>query len=117
MKINTLIWGLSCLLYAGIAHADNVILMIGDGMGANHLKCAAMDKPLYIPTLPTTGWVITKSPIRLLRILLLRQRLILVDKKQTISLLGNFPMVKIASLLPRKPPKKTLLSVFILQTK
>ena len=49
------------LLHTTIAHADNVILMIGDGMGANHLKCAAMDKPLYIPTLPVTGWVKTHS--------------------------------------------------------
>ncbi|MBR1778160.1 MAG: alkaline phosphatase [Alphaproteobacteria bacterium] len=42
-------------------HADNFILMIGDGMGANHLKCAAKDKPIYIPTLPVKGSVHTRS--------------------------------------------------------
>ncbi|MBR6412362.1 MAG: alkaline phosphatase [Alphaproteobacteria bacterium] len=53
---------LGTLLFASLAaKADNVILMIGDGMGPNHLKCAGIDKPLYIPTLPVKGWVITKS--------------------------------------------------------
>ena len=41
--------------------ADNVILMIGDGMGPNHLKCAAIDKPLYITSLPVQGSVHTYS--------------------------------------------------------
>ena len=41
--------------------ADNVILMIGDGMGANHLKCAAQDKPLYLTNLPMKGKVHTRS--------------------------------------------------------
>ena len=43
------------------ARADSVILMIGDGMGPNHLKCAAMDKPLYLTTLPVQGSVHTSS--------------------------------------------------------
>ena len=43
------------------ARAENVILMIGDGMGFNHLECAAHDKPLYIPTLPFKGSVRTAS--------------------------------------------------------
>ena len=47
---------ISTQLYAG-----NVILMIGDGMGANHLKCAEKDKPLYITSLPVKGWVQTHS--------------------------------------------------------
>lgn len=42
-------------------YADSVILMIGDGMGANHLKCAENDKPLYITSLPIKGWVQTHS--------------------------------------------------------
>ena len=41
--------------------ADNVILMIGDGMGENHLRCAAMDKPLYLTSLPVKGQVHTRS--------------------------------------------------------
>ena len=49
------------MVMADSVFADNVILMIGDGMGANHLKCAQMDKPLYIPTLPTKGSVHTYS--------------------------------------------------------
>jgi len=60
MKIKTALI-LSILFGASVARADNVILMIGDGMGANHLKCAAMDKPLYIPALPVKGLVTTKS--------------------------------------------------------
>ena len=41
--------------------ADSFILMIGDGMGKNHLRCAAQDKPLYITSLPVKGWVQTRS--------------------------------------------------------
>lgn len=52
---------LVCLLYAFPTTAENVILMIGDGMGERHLKCAGQDKPLYIPTLPVKGMVRTKS--------------------------------------------------------
>ena len=44
-----------------IANADNVILMIGDGMGENHLKCANKDKPIYITNLPVKGKVHTRS--------------------------------------------------------
>lgn len=49
------------LFFACVARADNVILMIGDGMGANHLACAAADKPLYLSSLPVKGWVHTRS--------------------------------------------------------
>ena len=52
---------LTCLLLSVYAKADNVILMIGDGMGSNHLKCAAESKPIYIPNLPIKGWVHTRS--------------------------------------------------------
>ena len=49
------------MLFPAIVHADNVILMIGDGMGENHLKCAAMDKDIYITSLPVKGSVHTRS--------------------------------------------------------
>lgn len=48
-------------LYSVHANAGNVILMIGDGMGFNHLKCADKDKPLYILTIPIEGSVRTRS--------------------------------------------------------
>lgn len=50
---------LICLFFPNILLADNVILMIGDGMGANHLKCASRTKPLYIQSLPVKGLVHT----------------------------------------------------------
>ncbi|MBP5615577.1 MAG: alkaline phosphatase [Alphaproteobacteria bacterium] len=50
-----------CLLISKVSLADNVILMIGDGMGENHLKCASADKAIYIMTLPIKGWVHTHS--------------------------------------------------------
>ena len=43
------------------ADADSVILMIGDGMGANHIACAEKEMPLFMTTLPIKGWVKTKS--------------------------------------------------------
>ena len=52
---------LLCVFFSSFAHADNVILMIGDGMGENHIKCARNDKFLYIPTLPVRGNVQTHS--------------------------------------------------------
>lgn len=57
-KISTF---LLCSFITSIALADNVILMIGDGMGANHLQCSAEGKPLYLTALPTKGWVQTRS--------------------------------------------------------
>ena len=50
-----------CFLFSFPTKAENVILMIGDGMGENHLKCAEKDKPIYIPTLPVKGTVQTRS--------------------------------------------------------
>ena len=41
--------------------SDSVILMIGDGMGKNHVLCAAKDKDLYLLTLPVRGMVKTRS--------------------------------------------------------
>ena len=43
------------------AVADSVILMIGDGMGANHIACAQKDMPLFMTTLPVKGWIKTRS--------------------------------------------------------
>ena len=43
------------------ATADSVILMIGDGMGANHIACAEKEMPLFMTTLPVKGWVKTRS--------------------------------------------------------
>ena len=50
-----------CFLFSFPTKAENVILMIGDGMGENHLKCAEKDTPIYIPTLPVKGTVQTRS--------------------------------------------------------
>lgn len=44
-----------------LTQADNVILMVGDGMGFNHLKCAAQEKPLYLTALPVKGTIHTSS--------------------------------------------------------
>lgn len=41
--------------------ADNVILMIGDGMGKNHITCTAKTTPLFLPTLKIKGDVTTYS--------------------------------------------------------
>ena len=62
-KMNKIFYStiLTCSLFSFPAIAENVILMIGDGMGTNHLKCAQTDKSLYIPTLPVKGMVHTRS--------------------------------------------------------
>ena len=52
------------MLSLGVVHgadADSVILMIGDGMGANHIACAEKEMPLFMTTLPVKGWVKTRS--------------------------------------------------------
>ena len=56
-----ILFALMCLSYPSFSYADNVILMIGDGMGENHLKCAEKEKSLYITTLPVKGYVQTRS--------------------------------------------------------
>lgn len=45
--------------FAATALASNVVLMVGDGMGYNHLKCAPDD--LFMQTLPVKGQIETKS--------------------------------------------------------
>lgn len=59
MKKLTLLFLL--ILYNTNAKADNVILMIGDGMGSNHIKCAAMTNSIYLSYLPVKGFVTTHS--------------------------------------------------------
>ena len=59
--MKTFLFFLISFLFPVCAQADNVILMIGDGMGFNHLKCAAEDRDLYLQTLPVEGRVSTYS--------------------------------------------------------
>lgn len=47
------------VFFSSIACAGNVVLMISDGMGFNHLSCA--DNELFMQTLPIKGKVETKS--------------------------------------------------------
>ncbi len=42
-------------------HADSVILMIGDGMGKNHIHCVAQDENLFLETLKPITEVKTSS--------------------------------------------------------
>lgn len=57
----------SCFLLLGIllfntnAMADNVILMIGDGMGKNHIACTQKAKPLFLNTIKIKGEITTHS--------------------------------------------------------
>lgn len=44
-----------------IAEAKNVILVMGDGMGYQHIQCAKRNKPIYFTSLPVEGWIHTKS--------------------------------------------------------
>lgn len=56
------LWSVLFILVGAFSvRAENVILMIGDGMGANHIACAQRDKELFIPTLPVKGSVRTRS--------------------------------------------------------
>ena len=41
--------------------ADNVILMIGDGMGKNHIHCTHKNNPLFLKTLTPKGEIKTHS--------------------------------------------------------
>lgn len=59
MKFYTII--LFSLFFPCITYADNVILMIGDGMGINHLMCAEKNQPLFMTSLPVKGLVQTHA--------------------------------------------------------
>lgn len=52
---------LSILLQPLPAQAKNIILMLGDGMGTQHLICAEKLRPLYLKSLPIAGKVHTRS--------------------------------------------------------
>lgn len=47
------------VLFSGPAAADNVILMLADGMGFNHIACAEKEKDLFISALPVRGEIRT----------------------------------------------------------
>lgn len=49
------------LAFSSLAHADNVILMIGDGMGKNHIACASQEADLFLETLTPQGEIQTHS--------------------------------------------------------
>ena len=59
--MRTFLLVLFLVLFPLSVRANNVILMIGDGMGENHIKCVAKDKPLFLTTLPIKGSVHTRS--------------------------------------------------------
>ena len=50
-----------CLMTSVSCFSGNVILMIADGMGDNHIRCAEKDRPLYLNHLPVHGMVKTRS--------------------------------------------------------
>lgn len=49
------------LVFSFSAHADNVILMIGDGMGKNHIKCVGNEHDLFLKTITPKGEIKTYS--------------------------------------------------------
>ena len=51
-----LLLGIGCRAGAG-----NVIFMLADGMGDNHIMCAQKDRPLYLNHLAVHGYVRTRS--------------------------------------------------------
>lgn len=44
-----------------VAHAENVVLMIGDGMGKNHVSCASKDMGLFLNETPVRSAITTHS--------------------------------------------------------
>lgn len=43
------------ILFSGPAAADNVILMLADGMGFNHVSCAGKEKDLFFLPCPSAA--------------------------------------------------------------
>ena len=52
---------LSVFLYISNAFSQNIILMIGDGMGKNHINCVQNNTPLFLKTLSPKGEIKTYS--------------------------------------------------------
>lgn len=52
---------LTILIFATNANAQNIILMIGDGMGKNHISCTNKITPLFLSTLKPQGEILTHS--------------------------------------------------------
>ncbi|MDR2902819.1 MAG: alkaline phosphatase [Lactobacillales bacterium] len=52
---------LTFFLFSSVAMAENVILMVGDGMGFNHVKCTRSIWPLFMETALVKSSVATKS--------------------------------------------------------
>lgn len=48
--LKRLIFLFSLVIYSNNVNAKSVILMIGDGMGYNHLSCAEIEQPLFLKT-------------------------------------------------------------------
>ena len=61
MKKKLLIILLVIICFPFSAQADSVILMMGDGMGQNHLQCAQKDRELFMVTSPVQGVIQTRS--------------------------------------------------------
>ncbi len=61
MKKNIFLFLLAFTLKTVTAQADSVILMIGDGMGMNHIKCVAKDNDLFLEKLNPVTEVKTAS--------------------------------------------------------
>lgn len=49
------------LFWVYSAHADNVVLMIGDGMGNNHVSCGAQNGGLFLKDIPVRSTITTRS--------------------------------------------------------
>ncbi len=52
---------LCSFLWSGVLWADNVILMVGDGMGAQHIRCVQQTKTLFPDKMPLSGEIKTSS--------------------------------------------------------
>lgn len=55
IKMKYLLYFLSLFLFCQTAHAKSVILMIGDGMGYNHVTCTAKKHDLFLNKMPAAA--------------------------------------------------------------
>lgn len=61
MKKNLIALLLGMVCFPVAVQADSVILMMGDGMGQNHLMCAEKDMDLFMTKAPVRGEIKTRS--------------------------------------------------------